>query len=62
MNCISCGAPLMPGAKFCTRCGTKQSVSSAPAQVSTAPTASQDEPAPNAPFAQVKQKIYWNIQ
>ena len=62
MNCISCGAPLMPGAKFCTRCGTKQSVSSASAQVSTAPKASQDEPAPNAPFAQVKQKIYWNIQ
>ena len=25
MNCVSCGAPLLNGAKFCTRCGTRQS-------------------------------------
>jgi len=23
-NCTSCGAELRPGAKFCTKCGSKQ--------------------------------------
>lgn len=62
MNCISCGAPLMPGAKFCTRCGAKQNVSSVSTQVNAESKAVQEESGQNMPFAQIKQKIYWNIQ
>lgn len=61
MNCISCSAPLKPGAKFCTRCGTKQH--------ETAEVSTKETPAESAGTAQeadnismVKQKIFWNIQ
>ena len=62
MNCNSCGAPLMPGAKFCTRCGAKQIVSSVSTQVNAESKAVQEESGQNMPLAQIKQKIYWNIQ
>lgn len=62
MNCVSCGAPLMEGAKFCTRCGSKQNVASTVAPLHTSSESSKVESSQNAPFGQVKQKIYWNIQ
>ena len=62
MNCISCGAPLMPGAKFCTRCGTKQNVASVLSSGTSTPKTDSTSNEQNAAFGQVKQKIYWNIQ
>jgi hypothetical protein len=59
MNCISCGAPLRPDAKFCTRCGAKQPVNE-PQNTPTPVTKPADGSQPN-PITMIKQKIFWNI-
>lgn len=66
-NCPKCNAPLKPGAKFCTKCGTRV----APQAVSPDETKS-DVPASEADRSKVRQnlpgdimtatqRIYWNI-
>lgn len=59
MNCISCGAPLRPGAKFCTKCGAKQSVEDH-SQTSSGAINMSTTTQP-ASMTMVKQKIFWNI-
>ncbi|MCF0135382.1 MAG: zinc ribbon domain-containing protein, partial [Lachnospiraceae bacterium] len=46
MNCPQCGAPLNPGAKFCTSCGAKQQVEPV---FAPAPEAAPAAPAYEAP-------------
>lgn len=59
MNCISCGASLRPGAKFCTRCGAKQAaVETHNDPVPVTKPAEENQP---ASMTMVKQKIFWNI-
>lgn len=61
--CAQCGAPLKPGAKFCTKCGTKVVAATPAAQ---APLAA-DEPKGSQPtispdMSAAAGRIYWNIQ
>lgn len=53
MHCISCGAELKPGAKFCTKCGMKQPEIPAPGKTRPAapvePAVSVEPAAPVAP-------------
>lgn len=60
MNCISCGAPLRPGAKFCTRCGAKQNTAVEGHNVSSEHVEEEVEKQ-QAPMTMVRQKIFWNI-
>ena len=65
MNCVSCGAPLLNGAKFCTRCGTRQSqtIEQKPVlSVKKEDNSSQNSSGANNEMGIVKNKIYWNIQ
>lgn len=60
-NCISCGSPLRPNAKFCTYCGTKQEGFSQTKEAVTTPPP-EVVPSVNDAVSLVKQKIVWNIQ
>lgn len=62
MNCMSCNAPLKPGARFCTQCGTKQqevTVNAKDGASAETPVAAQEN---SGNISMVKQKIFWNIQ
>lgn len=57
MNCNSCGAPLKhPGAKFCSKCGAKQTIDETPLEAGVSNTT------PRKDMSVVKQRIYWNIK
>lgn len=60
MNCKSCNTPLKPEAKFCTKCGTRQSNQDADHVAKSA--AEETTQATNNNLIMVKQKIFWNIQ
>ena len=65
-NCPKCNAPLKPGAKFCTKCGTRIEFTSAAPEAPKTPAPEAESPKGRpqnlpADIQTATQRIYWNI-